>query len=42
VNNDPVNFRDPMGKEKQLLNDIENGNLFTVEVVARGLNLPVV
>jgi hypothetical protein len=35
VGNNPLRFVDPSGLEKQLLADIENGNSFIVELVAR-------
>jgi RHS repeat-associated protein len=38
VGNNGVMFVDRFGREKQLLRDIENGNKFTVELVARNLN----
>jgi len=38
VGNNSVNFVDLMGLEKQLLRDINNGNTFLVELVARNLN----
>ncbi len=39
VANSPVNYVDRFGKEKQLLEDIKNGNYFFVELVARSLDI---
>ncbi len=39
VANSPVNYVDKFGKEKQLLEDIKNGNYFFVELVARSLDI---
>jgi hypothetical protein len=39
VGNNPVIYVDLFGKEKQLLQDIYNGNSFVVELAARNLNI---
>jgi hypothetical protein len=39
VGNNPVMYVDLFGKEKQLLQDIYDGNNFYVELVARNLNV---
>lgn len=38
VANSPVNYVDRMGREKQLLEDIKNGNKFAVSLVGRSLD----
>ncbi|NRH20420.1 hypothetical protein HOO68_00030, partial [Candidatus Gracilibacteria bacterium] len=42
VANSPLKYTDRFGREKQLLEDIKNGNKFTVSLVARNLNTYII